>query len=59
MAIEAINLGHVDEVWVIPCGDRKDKKFTISGEIRLNMVKMIVSEFFAEEFPIKVNDIEI
>lgn len=59
MAIEAINLGYVDEVWVIPCGDRKDKKFTIPGEVRLNMVKMIVSEFFADNFPIKVNDIEI
>ena len=42
MAIEAINLGYVDEVWIVPCGDRKDKKYTVTGEVRLDMLKIIV-----------------
>ena len=54
MAIEALNLGHVDEVWFVPCGDRVDKKLSISGEIRLKMVHIIVEDFFNGEFPVKV-----
>ena len=33
MAVEAINLGYVDEVWIVPCGDRKDKKINVSGAV--------------------------
>lgn len=35
MAVEAINLGYVDEVWIVPCGDRKDKKINVPGAVRL------------------------
>lgn len=46
MAIEVVNLGHVDEVWIVPCGDRKDKNLNGSSEKRLQMVKLIVEDFF-------------
>ena len=42
MAIEAINLGHVDEIWIVPCGDRKDKQANLCGRVRLQMVNMLV-----------------
>ena len=35
MAVEAVNLGHVDEVWIVPCGDRQDKNLLVPGEKRL------------------------
>ena len=54
MAVEAVNLGHVDEVWIVPCGDRKDKKDLIPGDMRLQMVNLIVEDFFLNEFPILV-----
>jgi len=59
IAAEAINLRHVDESWIIPCGTRPDKKITTSGEKRLEMVQILVDSFFERDFPIKVNDIEI
>mmetsp|Transcript_39140 Transcript_39140/g.34823 ORF Transcript_39140/g.34823 Transcript_39140/m.34823 type:complete len:176 (+) Transcript_39140:97-624(+) len=59
MAAEAYNLRYVDEVWVIPCGDRPDKKLKTPGEHRLKMTQLLVSDFFADDFPIKVNDVEI
>ena len=46
MAVEAVNLGHVDEVWIVPCGDRKDKNVLVPGKKRLQMVNLIVEDFF-------------
>lgn len=37
MTAEAYNLRYVDEVWLIPCGERPDKKLTTPGEHRLKM----------------------
>lgn len=54
MAAEAYNLGHVDEVWMVPCGSRTDKKLGFDGNHRLEMVNMLISDFFPPDFPIKV-----
>ncbi len=54
MAAEVINLGHVDEVWMIPCGYRSDKQIMTDGKDRLHMIKLIVSDFFKNKYPIKV-----
>ena len=55
LAIEALNRELVDEVWIVPCGDRTDKKIQISGETRLKMLKISVESFFRNEFPVKVS----
>ena len=56
MAVEALNLGQVDEVLIVPCGDqRTDKKLDVSGTQRLEMVNLIVKDMFNNEFPIRVN----
>lgn len=54
MAAETINLGHVDEVWMIPCGHRTDKHLMTDGNMRLQMTRLLVSEFFKDNFPVKV-----
>jgi len=59
MAAEAINLRHVDEVWMIPCGNRSDKNISTKGEHRLKMTQLMIDSFFERDFPIKVHDIEI
>jgi len=54
MAAEAINLRHVDEVWIIPCGYRTDKQLMTDGNMRLQMTRLLVSDFFKDKFPVKV-----
>lgn len=44
MSIETINLNLVDEVWMVPCGEREDKKYTVTGEQRLAMTRLLVDE---------------
>ncbi len=56
MAFEAVNLGHVDEVWLIPCGiiiinffnmifkisgERSDKKLA-NSKFRLEMLQILL-----------------
>lgn len=55
MAAEAYNLGHVDEVWIVPCGTRTDKKLSLDGDHRLTMVNIIIKDMFPPDFPLKVN----
>jgi len=59
MAAEAINLRYVDEVWIIPCGDRTDKNVGAPAKDRLLMTNLLIDDFFPKDFPVKVNDIEI
>eukprot|EP00828_Plagiopyla_frontata_P024202 TRINITY_DN3090_c0_g1_i1.p2 TRINITY_DN3090_c0_g1~~TRINITY_DN3090_c0_g1_i1.p2 ORF type:complete len:222 (-),score=38.17 TRINITY_DN3090_c0_g1_i1:228-893(-) len=59
MAIEAINLGFVHEVWFVPSGNDPLNQTQPTAETRFQMVKMAVKDFFNEEFPIKVNDLEV
>jgi hypothetical protein len=49
-----LNRELVDEVWIVPCGDRTDKNVLVSGETRLKMLRISVESFFRNEFPVKV-----
>lgn len=50
---------YIDEVWMVPCGRRPDKKHISKPELRLEMVKMAVKDFFPSDFPIKIMETEI
>ena len=54
MAIEAINRGFVNEVWFVPSGNDPSNPWQLDASVRLDMVKMTVSDFFHDEFPIEV-----
>jgi hypothetical protein len=49
----------VDEIYFVPCGERKDKKLSTSCTDRLKITQLAVEEYFQNKFPIYVNDIEI
>lgn len=49
---ELINLKVVDEVLVVPCGWRPDKKLVCSPQTRLSMVQKALKEFLGESFPV-------
>lgn len=60
MIAEMLNSKHVDEVMVVPCGDRADKNIE-AGSHRLEMVKIAIQEYFsleAQQF-IKLDEREI
>ena len=44
---------------MIPCGNRPDKKLNTKGEMRLEMVKRAIDDYFPRGYPVKVDDIEI
>ncbi len=58
MAAEAINLRYVDEVWLVPCGDRTEQNLEAPTPAieRFNMTKLLIENFFPEDYPVKVND---
>ena len=56
---EIIHAQMADEVWVIPCGPRQDKKLVASPLDRLMMCHLAVDSSFGSRFPIKVKEIEI
>lgn len=60
-AIETIiRLFPCDEIWVMPSADRHDKQISISGEDRLNMLRIMVAEAFPDsKIPVAVSDVEI
>lgn len=31
----------IDEVWLLPCGDRKDKKLVLPTSTRLNLIRSL------------------
>jgi nicotinate-nucleotide adenylyltransferase len=59
MCVQVLNQNLVDEVYLIPCGDRVDKVLKTEGEHRLRMTEIGVEEYFQKQFPIFVKDIEI
>ena len=59
LAAETVYQFKVDQVWIVPCGDREDKKARTPGEMRLEMTKRAVKDFFPTGFPVLVNDIEV
>jgi nicotinate-nucleotide adenylyltransferase len=59
IAIQLLNQQIVDEIYFVPCGERKDKKLSTSGTDRLKITQLAVEEYFQNKFPIYVNDIEV
>lgn len=49
----------IDEVWIVPCGYRKDKPMISEPKARLDMLRLGVQDFFPKEFPVKVDPIEV
>ena len=49
----------VDEVWIVPCGLRPDKPHISKPEIRLEMIKLAVKDFFPLDTPLKIDPIEV
>ncbi len=60
IASEVLNTCRIiDEVWLIPCGDRPDKKLITPPADRLEMVQIAASDFFPTKLPIRVDDTEV
>ena len=53
MALEIINLRYVDEVWIVPCGDRQDKVVDVDRFSRYKMCEIMLNEMFNPSIPIK------
>jgi nicotinic acid mononucleotide adenylyltransferase len=49
----------IDEVWIVPCGLRPDKPHISKPEIRLEMTKLAVQDFFPKDTPLKIDPIEV
>jgi nicotinate-nucleotide adenylyltransferase len=56
---EIIHAKMADEVWVVPCGPRKDKNLIASPLDRLIMCHLAVNSSFGSHFPVLVKEIEI
>ena len=54
-----MNILKFDEVMLVPCGSREDKKGVSNSQDRLRMVELTVKDFFHKDFPVSVNDIEV
>jgi len=39
-----ITLTDIDEVWLMPCGDREDKKLIMSKDQRFNLMKKLFKQ---------------
>ena len=60
LASEALNTQKfLDEIWMVPCGSRDDKKQLMSPYHRLEMVERAIEDYFPRGYPIKVNNIEV
>mmetsp|Transcript_35411 Transcript_35411/g.40941 ORF Transcript_35411/g.40941 Transcript_35411/m.40941 type:complete len:210 (-) Transcript_35411:26-655(-) len=61
MVIEEVKVGdqNFDEVWMVPCGDRIDKKVSTSGLQRLEMCQIGVRALFGDDRRYKVDSTEI
>lgn len=51
--------GEFDEVWVVPCGGRKEKELVASPTQRLVMCHLAIEECFAQSAAVKVLDVDI
>lgn len=49
----------IDEVWVMPCGQRKDKAFTATDEQRLEMLHEIKNDVFGGEKRLVITNFEM
>ena len=55
MVLEVINLRYVDEVWIVPCGDRLDKKVEVDRFARYRLCELLLKEMSNDSIPIKAN----
>jgi len=61
MAANVIHLDLADEVWLVPCGPKKNDKLfglELTSRDRLVMCHLAVDTSFTADFPVKVCDIE-
>ena len=49
------NASFVDQVWLLPCGDREDKKLVLPKSVRLKLIR----DLFKETPSIKISEDEI
>lgn len=50
---------HIDEVWIVPCGDgRDDKKLRCTVDKRIKMLELIKEDFIYQDLPVYINEIE-
>ena len=59
IAAEIIHAQTADEVWVVPCGPRRDKALIASPLERYLMCNLAVDSSYGSRFPVKVKDFEI
>ncbi len=59
IAIEALNFGFGDQVWIVPCGMRPDKPTRASPDDRLNMVCLALDNMIPPDLPIYVEATEV
>ena len=53
------NLEHIDEVWIVPCGDgRDDKQLRSSIKHRIAMIELIKEDLIYEDLPVYINKAE-
>lgn len=56
---EAFNSLKFDEIWMVPCGYRKDKNNKVDPHMRLVMCQSAIQDYFPKDYPVKVCDIEV
>lgn len=61
VAIETVTRTFIcDEIWIMPSADRRDKTINVSGEHRVNMLKIMLAELFPQPpMPIKISNLEL
>ncbi|OGY63295.1 MAG: hypothetical protein A3I89_00030 [Candidatus Harrisonbacteria bacterium RIFCSPLOWO2_02_FULL_41_11] len=49
-----------DEIWLLPSGDRLDKKISVSGSHRRRMLEILLAKKFSDsKIPVKISDLEL
>ena len=59
VAAEVVNFGLADQVWVVPCGMRPDKRTNIQPHQRLEMVSIAIDSMIPSDFPMYVESTEV
>lgn len=59
VAAEVIHFELGDQVWVVPCGMRPDKRTNIEPRHRLEMVSLAIDSLLPQDFPMFVDPIEV
>ena len=59
MCSETLNKTSIDEIWMTPCGWRKDKQLKTDPQTRLSMVETSIEDYFPRGFPVKSCDVEV